>query len=471
MYNCPMSSADYHSSVRRVLIGVLLINASVTATKFVVGALSGSIAVLADAFNSLIDSTSNVIGLFAMRASASPPDADHPYGHRRYETLATLSIGALLLLTGWEVLENVFQRLLQGGAPEAQPLSLALLALTVPVNLFVIGYEGRRGRELGSDVLLADATQTRVNLWTTFLAFAGLIGGSIGLPWLDIVLALGITVVIGREAWRILRDTAGVLSDSAAIDPARVEQVARRVPGVRFATRVRSRGRDDDVHLDLHVKVDAAMSTSQAHAIASEVERRLKAELPGVVDAVVHVEPGLRPAPTRLETIMVQVRAIADGLGLGVHNLHMHPGRDGYTLDVDVEVEASLSLEASHVQVTAFENRVRAALPDVVEIATHIEPVYSAGAEEVAQDAEADRVRAQIVAVGDRVCGQGATHHVTLRRSEDSYDASLHVVASGQASVIEAHLLAEAVEQRLRGEIDNLDRVTVHVEPPEGRDD
>ncbi len=471
MYNRLMPSVDYHASVRRVLIGVLLVNASVTATKFVVGALSGSIAVLADAFNSLIDSASNVIGLFAMRASASPPDADHPYGHRRYETLATLSIGALLLLTGWEVLENVFQRLLEGGAPEAQPLSLALLALTVPVNLFVIGYEGRRGRELGSDVLLADATQTRVNLWTTFLAFAGLIGGSIGLPWLDIVLALGITVVIGREAWRILRDTAGVLSDSAAIDPARVERVARQVPGVRFATRVRSRGRDDDVHLDLHVKVDAAMSTAQAHAIASEVERRLISELPGVVDAVVHVEPGLRPAPTRLEAITVQVRAIADGLGLGVHNLHMHAGRDGYTLDVDVEVDASLSLEASHAQVSAFENRVRAALPDVVEIATHIEPVYSAGAEEIAQDAEADRVRAQIVAVGDRLCGQGATHHVTLRRSDGRYDVSLHVVASGRASVVEAHLLAEEIERQLREQIDHLVRVTVHVEPPEGRDD
>jgi cation diffusion facilitator family transporter len=468
MYNRRMSSADYHSSVRRVLIGVLLINASVTATKFVVGALSGSIAVLADAFNSLIDSVSNVIGLLAVRAAADPPDADHPYGHRRYETLATLSIGALLLLTGWEVLRNVFERLAAGGAPQAQPLSLALLALTVPVNLFVVWYEGRRGRALRSDVLLADATQTRVNLWTTGLAFAGLSGGSLGLPWLDIVLALGITAVIGREAWRILRDTAGVLSDSAAVDPARVEQVARRVPGVRLAARVRSRGRDDDVHLDLHIKVDAAMSTSQAHAIASEVERRLKSELPGVVDAVVHVEPGLRPAPTRWEATAVQVRAIADGLGLGVHNLHMHPGREGYTLDVDVEVDASLSLEASHAQVSAFENRVRAALPDVVEIATHIEPVYSAGAEEVAQDAEADRVRAQIVAVSDRVSGQGATHHVTLRRSDNRYDASLHVVASGQASVVEAHLLAEAVERRLREEIDHLDRVTVHVEPPEG---
>ncbi len=466
-----MASAGYHSAVRRVLIRVLLINALVTAAKFTAGALSGSIAVLADAFNSLIDSAANVIGLIGIRAASDPPDADHPYGHRRYETLAALGIGALLLLAGWEVIRNVFDRIVKGGAPQAQSLSLALLALTLPFNLLIVWYEGRRGRELRSDVLLADAAQTRVNLWTTVLAFAGLIGGSIGLPWLDIVLALGITVVIGREAWRILRATSGVLSDSAAIDPARVEQVAQQVPGVRFATHVRSRGRGDDIHLDLHVKVDAAMSTAQAHAIASEVERRLTSDLPGVVDAVVHIEPGQLPAPTRPEAIAVQVRAIADGLGLGVHNLHLHAGPNGYTLDVDVEVDASLSLDISHRRVTEFEQRVRAALPDVIEIATHIEPAYASAEEGIAQDVDAERVREQIVEVGDRVCGQGTTHHVTVRRLDGRYDVSLHIVASGKSSIVEAHRLAEEVERQLREAIDGLDQVTVHVEPPEGRDD
>ena len=466
-----MSSSIYHTAVRRVLLQVLAINVAVAIAKLAVGMLSGSIAVLADAFNSLVDSSSNVIGLLGIRAAAAPPDADHPYGHRRYETLATLGIGALLLLAGWEVVENVLNRILEGGAPKVEPLGLALLVLTAPVNLFVVWYEGRRGQALRSDVLLADAIQTRVGLWTTLAALAGLLGGQFGMPWLDIVLALGITVFIVREAWRILRATSSELSDGAAIDPKRVERVARQVPGVRYATRVRSRGREDDVHLDLHVKVDAAMSTAQAHAIASEVERRLTSDLPGVVDAVVHVEPGQMPARTRSEAIAVEVRAIADGLGLGVHNLHLHSVEQGYTLDADVEVDAALSLEASHVQVTEFENRVRAALEDVVELVTHIEPAQAAGAEEVVDDDEAERVRGQIVAIGDRVCGRGAAHHVTLRRLDGRYDVSLHIVAPGQSSVVEAHLLAEEVERQLRETIASLERVTVHVEPPEGRDD
>jgi cation diffusion facilitator family transporter len=462
---------DYHSSVRRVLIEILLINLLATAMKFVVGAISGSIAVLADAFNSLIDSSSNVIGLLGIRAASSPPDADHPYGRRRYETLATLGIGALLLLAGWEVFQNVVDRILTGSAPDVQPISLALLAATVPINLFIVWYEGRRGRELHSDVLLADTTQTRMGLWATLAAFAGLIGVRMGLPWLDFVAALGITVVIGREALRILRTTSEELTDAAAIDANRVEQVAQQVAGVRDATGVRSRGRDDDIHLDLHIKVDPAMSTVQAHAIASEVERRLTSDLLGVVDAVVHVEPGHKPAPSQWEAIVVEVRAIADGLGLGVHNVHMHPGANGYAVDVDVEVDAALSLETSHRQVTEFERRVREQVPGVIDISTHIEPMRAVDTAVIADDAEARRLKASIAEMGDRIGGRGATHRITLRRLGGRYDVSLHIISAGSTPIVEAHLLAEEVERQLRQMIDGLDHVTVHVEPPDSPDD
>src|SRR5512136_3237773 len=96
-----MEPQHYQRSVKRVLIGIMVINLIVTAIKFIVGALTGSIAVLADAFNALVDSSSNVIGLFGLRAASEPPDPDHPYGHRKYETIATLGIGGLMLLGGW----------------------------------------------------------------------------------------------------------------------------------------------------------------------------------------------------------------------------------------------------------------------------------------------------------------------------------------------------------------------------------
>src|SRR5512143_4353245 len=105
-----MKPQHYQRSVKRVLIGIMVINLIVTAIKFAVAALTGAIAVLADAFNALVDASSNVIGLLGLRAASEPPDLDHPYGHRKYETIATLAIGGLMVLAGWEVLQDVFRR-------------------------------------------------------------------------------------------------------------------------------------------------------------------------------------------------------------------------------------------------------------------------------------------------------------------------------------------------------------------------
>lgn len=459
----------YQRSVRRLLIGFLLLNLIVTAVKFVAGALTGSIAVIADAFNALVDSSSNIIGLLGLRAAAEPPDAAHPYGRRKYETIATLGIGGLMLLAGWEVLQDVFDRLSGGQPPEVTPVSLALLLATLPLNIFTVWYEGKRGRQLGSDILIADATSTRVNIFVSLSALIGLLGASIGLPWLDIVVALGIVAYVFRSAYRIIRDTAGVLTDSAAIDPRLVEDIARSVPGVWFATRVRSRGREDDVHLDLHIKVDPAMATEQAHAIASEVERRLRHRLTGVVDAVVHIEPGEAAPLSEWDAIAVRLRALADGLGLGVHNLHIDVLDGRYLVDVDVEVNSTLSLTQSHALVTEFEARARSDLPDLTDIVTHLEPALPGDHSLLMIGPEADHLSDRIVAIADRVAQRPAAHHLILRHSHrpGRLDVSLHCTAPGESPLIEAHLLAEKVERQLRAEIPELDHVTIHVEPPE----
>jgi cation diffusion facilitator family transporter len=461
-----LTPEHYQRSVRRVLIGILLLNLIVTAIKFFVGALTGSIAVLADAFNALVDSSSNVIGLLGLHAAAEPPDADHPYGRRKYETIATLGIGGLMLVTGWEVLQDVFARLGGGHPPTVTPEALALILLTLPLNIFIVWYESKRGRQLGSDILIADATSTRINIFVSLAALVGLIGSQVGLPWLDIVVALGIVAYVFRAAYRILRETSEVLTDSAVVDPHLVEDIARAVPGVWFAAKVRSRGREDDVHLDLRLTVDPAMAAEQSHAIAGEVERRLRERVPGLADAVVSVEPGHAAPQSEWDALAVRLRAIADGLGLGVHNLHIDVLDGQYLIDVDVEVNSTLSLAESHALVSEFELRVRRA-SKVADIVTHIEPALPGDFPLRLIGAEADTLRAQIVAVTDRVAGECAGHHVILRHSHAPrrIDVSLHCHAPGRLPLIEAHLLAEHVERELRAALPQLDHVTIHVEP------
>ena len=462
-----LTPEHYQRSVGRVLIGIMLLNLIVTAIKFVVSALTGSIAVLADAFNALVDASSNVIGLLGLRAASGPPDVDHPYGHRKYETIATLGIAGLMLLAGWEVLRDVFQRLGGGHPPTVTPVALVLILITLPLNTFIVWYEERRGRALGSDILMADATSTRVNIFVSLAALSGLVGSPLGLPWLDIAAALGIVAYVFRSAYRILRETSEVLTDSAVVDPHAVEDIARTVPGVWFATRVRSRGREDDVHLDLRIKVDPAMATGQAHAIAVEVERQLRDRVPGLADAVVKVEPGEPEPLSEWDAIAVRLRAMADGLGMGVHNIHIDVLDGRYLVDVDVEVDSTLSLAESHALVNVLERRARGELPNVSDIVTHIEPTLPGDFPLRLVGVEAEALHERIVAIADRVGGAGAGHHIILRHSHapGRIDVSLHCHAPGETPLIEAHLLAERVERELRAALPQLDHITIHVEP------
>src|SRR5690349_890194 len=159
---------------------------AVALAKIIFGYASGAISVLSDGFHSLTDSASNVVGLVGVRAAKRPPDADHPYGHRKYETVAAAAVILFLLIVMVEVLRNAFNHLSGRAAPhEISIASFVVMAVTVVVNLLVISYESREAERLASEVLLADAMQTRGDLWTSVTVIAALVGAKSGIPILD----------------------------------------------------------------------------------------------------------------------------------------------------------------------------------------------------------------------------------------------------------------------------------------------
>lgn len=464
-------SMSRSSSIQRVLWLVLFLNLAVTAIKLIVGFASGALAVVADGFHSIVDSSSNLIGLVGVWIAARPADSDHPYGHEKYETIATLSIGGMLLVASFEIGKSVVGRLFGGQAePEISLVTIGLMALTFVVNVGVTVYETRAGKRLNSDILLADAAHTRADLFVTLSVIASLIGARFGFQWLDPVVAGLVVILLVRAAYGILRSASNVLTDAAVADPEVVRRSALAVPGVRWVTKVRSRGRTDAAFVDMHVKVDPAMDTAQAHALASEVERRVRAEVPGVVDTVVHIEPA-RPPDNELppwEHIAFTLRGLADGMGIGLHDLHAHIEKDGrYALEMHMEVEAALTLGAAHALVDEFERRALTALPEVETIITHIEPLPSALPGEVG-DIERNAVLLQSVAsIANELAGPGAGHNVELHNLDGHLTATLHITQPASTPLTEAHALAERIESQLHTREAWLHRVVVHVEPPE----
>jgi cation diffusion facilitator family transporter len=285
-------SDDRNTAVARVLIRVLVLNLAVALAKIGFGYASGAISILSDGFHSLTDSASNAVGLVGVRAAGRPPDADHPYGHRKYETVAAAAVTIFLVLIIVEVLRNAFNHLSGRAAPvEISIASFVVMAVTVVINLIVIAYESREAKRLASEMLLADATQTRGDVWTSLTVIAALVGARLGIPILDPLAAIFVAGFIGYAGFQIARATTGILSDRIVIADSDLEHVVMSVPGVIGCHRIRTRGSSDHVFLDLHVWLPADMPLTEAHDLSHVVKDRLMAKYPQIADAVIHIEP------------------------------------------------------------------------------------------------------------------------------------------------------------------------------------
>ena len=293
-------SSDRYRDVTRVLTRVLLLNLGVALAKIVFGYASGAISILSDGFHSLTDAASNLVGIVGVYASGRPPDTEHPYGHRKYETVAAAAIAIFLLLIFVEVLRNAWNHLQGRTAPhEVTAASFAVMIVTVAINLWVIRFETREGGRLSSEVLLADATQTRGDVWTSFAVIGALAGSRAGVPILDPIAALVVAGFIGHAGFEIARTTTRILSDRIVMSERELSDVVMSVDGVLGCHQIRTRGAADHVFLDLHVWLPGDMPLTRAHELSHVVKDRLMTRYPQIVDAVIHIEP---PPPDRLSS-------------------------------------------------------------------------------------------------------------------------------------------------------------------------
>ncbi len=277
--------------MRRILFWILWANLALVAVKIAVGWKIGSLSVLGDAAHSGTDALNNVVALAAIYFAAAPPDEKHPYGHSKFETLGAFIIAGLLSITCFELLRSAVSRLVQGAPPpRPEAISVAVLAATMFVNMGVAFYERRRGLELRSELLTADARHTQADVWITLAVLAGLALVRLGWEQADAILAILVAVVVARSGLHILRSTVPVLVDERAVDPERISELASAVKGVETVSEIRSRGRPGEAFAELTVRVNPTTSVRQAHSIADEVERRVAQEL-NLRDVIVHVEP------------------------------------------------------------------------------------------------------------------------------------------------------------------------------------
>jgi cation diffusion facilitator family transporter len=226
-----------------------------------------------------------------MRVAAKGPDDEHPYGHAKFESLGALLVIIFLSVTIFELMKGAIGRLMHPApAIQLDLMQGGLLVLTLLVNIWVSWYETRAGRRLKSELLLADAAHTRVDVIITIAVIAGLMLSRMGHLWADSVLAIIVCVLIGRIGFQIFRQSVPALVDERALEGGAIQQVAEGVPGVMSAYAIRSRTAAAVRFAELTIAVDGKENVAAAHQIADQVEQRLRDNL-DVQEVVVHVEP------------------------------------------------------------------------------------------------------------------------------------------------------------------------------------
>jgi cation diffusion facilitator family transporter len=281
----------YYAVVRRILIIIFIINISVALVKGAYGLFTNSLSMTTDGLHSLFDSTSNIIGLVGISMASRPPDREHPYGHSKFETFASIGIAVLLFASCFQVIEAAIGRFMNPITPEITGLSFAIMGATLAINIGVSAYEYIIGKRLKSSILVADSMHTRSDVYASIGVILGLFAVKMGYPLADPLIALLITGLIILTGLEIIKESSKVLLDRALIEESVIKKLALSVDGVCNCHRVRTRGSPGQIFVDLHIGLDSTLSMDAAHKVGMAVEDKIKAFIEGVEDVVVHIEP------------------------------------------------------------------------------------------------------------------------------------------------------------------------------------
>lgn len=281
-----------YKKVRKILWVILFANLTVALLKIVIGSIIKSASLTADGFHSLTDGSSNIVGLIGINLASKPVDEDHPYGHKKFEKLAGLFIAGMLFFLGGKTVMEAIWRFFNPVTPQISLESLIALIATLCINIFVCTYEYKQGKRLNSHILISDSLHTRSDVFVSAGVILTLILIRIGVPSaIDSLTSLVVAGFIFHASCEIFKTSSEALVDKAVVDTDKVRDIVMSFEKVRDAHDIRSRGSDDDMHIDMHIMTEPDMSIEESHVLIHDIEKKIREELNENAQVIVHFEP------------------------------------------------------------------------------------------------------------------------------------------------------------------------------------
>ena len=448
----------------QVALSSIAASAGLTIAKAAVGLATGSLAILSEAGHSLIDLGATVMTYAAVRISGKPADAEHQYGHGKFEAVSALAETALLFLLSGVVIWQAGKRLVEyePHAVAANVWAFGVILVSIAVDFVRSRALSRTAQKTSSHALEADALHFSSDLWGSLAVLVGLAGIRSGLWWADSAAALAVAVLVCIAGWRLGRRTIDTLTDTAPPGAAaRITAIAAKVSGVVAVEEVRAREVGHTTFVDLTVAVSRTLPLDRVSAIKEAVAAALRAQMPGAAPTVT-----TDPVALDSESVLERVMVIARNRALAVHHVTVHEIEGRLAISADLEVDGKLSLRAAHELADGLEQAIAGELGAEVEIDTHIEPLQPHRAS--GREAPPERVKAVERALAE-LAADGRTirdvHDVRVRETDEGEIVNFHCRVDPSLTVQAVHEKVDALERALRERSPLIKRVIGHAEP------
>lgn len=271
-----------------------LVNVFLTIIKIGIGVLGQSASLIADGIHSLSDLISDVFVIIAIKLGSREADHDHPYGHRRFETMATVMLGLGLIVVAGGIAWDAVDRLLDPNKlliPNKETLGIAIVSILA--NEWLFQYTKRVGEETRSKLLLANAWHHRSDAFSSVVVLIGIGAVLMGYPFADAIAAVLVALMIAKMGASLVLESISELVDSSLPEDLvrEIRKIIKQTPGVKSIHLLRTRQMGEDAYVDTHIVVDSRISVSEGHMIGDMVRENLHAEFEDVVDVLVHIDP------------------------------------------------------------------------------------------------------------------------------------------------------------------------------------
>ncbi len=476
-----MSSAADHSSKRTAALFSLLAAAVVTMLKLLTGILTGSLGILSESAHSGIDLIASGLTLYSVQVSDRPADEDHPYGHGKIESLSAFVETGLMLASSFWIIFEAAERLVRRGHQLEIPLTIwpfAVLILSIVVDYNRARSLRKVAAEHNSDALAADAAHFSTDLWASGAVLFGLcitkLGELLHRPALEVADPLAALVVAGiilRVSWSLARRTVDTLLDATPAEQGKTAAQTRRklihelgeIPGVLSVDRLRTRRSGPGYFADLTLAMPRNLTFQRAEQITFEAKEAIQRVLPDA-DVVVHSVP----TATLAESVHDRVRAVASRANLSIHDVAIQQYDNALHLELHLELDEKLPLREAHEIVTRLEADIRAEVPSIASILTHIEsePATIEQPEQMERDrAQARHLSHTLRNVASQFPQILDIHDIQVANHHDRIQVNCHCTLPDELPMAEVHQVITSLENAYKLAAPDVSRLLIHPEP------